>query len=226
MRKYEAVIFDWDGTVMDSTRSIVAAIQSACTDLGLPVPDDRQAAWVIGLSLESALYHCVPDLTAQQMPQFLDRYRHHFLQMDGTITLFDGIVDVLDLVRRRDGLLAVATGKSRVGLDRVLDRVRLRHMFHATRCADETASKPDPAMLYEIFSELDLEPDQVLMVGDTTHDIEMATRAGADSMAVTYGAHDIPTLEQSRPTVMVSSVTEMHAWLAPRLSGGVVRRAG
>lgn len=217
MKKYEAVVFDWDGTVMDSTHSIVAAIQSACTDLDLPVPDARQAAWVIGLSLESALYHCVPDLTAAQLPRFLKRYRHHFLELDRSIALFDGIVDVLQLVRQRDGMLAVATGKSRAGLDRVLERVQLGDMFHATRCADETESKPSPVMLLEIFEELQLDPGQVLMVGDTTHDVDMASNAGVDSMAVTYGAHDVATLEASQPTVMVSSVAEMQSWLASRL---------
>lgn len=217
MKKYAAVVFDWDGTVMDSTHSIVKAIQDACADLGLAVPDARDAAWVIGLSLESALYRCVPDLTAQQLPVFLDRYRHHFLALDRKIKLFDGIVDVLQLVRQRQGMLAVATGKSRVGLDRVLERVQLGEMFHTTRCADETASKPQPDMLIEILAELQLDSDQVLMVGDTTHDIDMAANAGVDSMAVTYGAHDIPTLTASQPTVMVSSVAQMQSWLSSRL---------
>lgn len=217
MKEYAAVVFDWDGTVMDSTHSIVVSIQSACADLGLPVPDKRDAAWVIGLSLESALYHCVPDLTAEQVPLFIERYRHHFFELDASIKLFDGIVDVLQLVRQREGLLAVATGKSRAGLDRVLEQVQLGEMFHTTRCADETASKPNPAMLFEIFDELQLDPEQVLMVGDTTHDIDMATRAGVDSMAVTYGAHDISTLKSSQPDVIVSSVAEMQSWLVQRL---------
>lgn len=217
MKKYAAVVFDWDGTVMDSTHSIVFAIRSACADLDLPVPSERDAAWVIGLSLESALYRCVPDLTAQQLPLFLDRYRHHFFELDKSIRLFDGIVDVLQLVRQRQGLLAIATGKSRAGLNRVLEQVQLGEMFHTTRCADETAGKPNPTMLFEIFDELQLDPEQVLMVGDTTHDIEMATRAGVDSMAVTYGAHDIPTLISAQPDVMVSSVAEMQSWLSPRL---------
>lgn len=217
MKTYSAVVFDWDGTVMDSTHSIVKSIQDACVDLELAVPDSRDAAWVIGLSLESALYRCVPDLTAEQFPLFIERYRHHFLALDTKIALFDGIVDVLKMVRQREGMLAVATGKGRAGLDRVLDRVQLRQMFHTTRCADETASKPSPLMLLEILEELQLDPEQVLMVGDTTHDIDMATQAGIDSMAVTYGAHDIPTLTASQPTVMVSSVPEMQSWLVSRL---------
>lgn len=217
MKTYSAVVFDWDGTVMDSTHAIVKAIQDACADLDLAVPDSRDAAWVIGLSLESALYRCVPDLTAEQLPLFIQRYRYHFLALDKNIKLFDGIVDVLQLVRQREGMLAVATGKGRAGLNRVLEQVQLGEMFHTTRCADETASKPSPVMLLEILEEFQLEPEQVLMVGDTTHDVDMATSAGMDSMAVTYGAHDIPTLTASQPTIMVPSVAEMQSWLLPRL---------
>lgn len=217
MKKYAAVVFDWDGTVMDSTHSIVVSIQSACSDLGLPVPDARKAAWVIGLSLESALYHCVPELTEQQLPKFIERYRHHFFKLDPHINLFDGVTGLLDHIRQRNTMLAVATGKSRAGLDRVLGELGMGDMFNTTRCADETASKPDPAMLHQILDELGLRASQVLMVGDTTHDIDMATRAGVDSMAVTYGAHDIDTLTQSSPDVMVDSVAEMRAWLEPRL---------
>lgn len=217
MKTYSAVIFDWDGTVMDSTHSIVAAIQAACADVGLAVPARRDAAWVIGLSLESALYRCVPDLTEALLPQFLDRYRHHFLALDRQIKLFDGIVGVLDDIRERDVRLAVATGKSRAGLDRVLQQMQLADRFHATRCADETRSKPDPTMLYQLLDEFSLEPEQVLMVGDTTHDIHMAQRAGMDSVAVTYGAHDVPTLQASKPTVMVDDVAGLHSWLMTRL---------
>jgi phosphoglycolate phosphatase len=217
MKRYAAVVFDWDGTVMNSTHSIVSAIQLACADIGLPVPAASQASWVIGLSLESALYHCVPTLTAGQMPEFLVRYRHHFLARDPEIKLFDGVVDLLGALRARDVSLAVATGKSRVGLDRVLTAMDLGGHFHVTRCADEAASKPDPAMLLEIMDVLSLDPEQVLMVGDTTHDIQMADAAGVDSMAVTYGAHDQPTLAQASPTVMVSSVAEMRDWLMMRI---------
>ena len=217
MKRYEAVIFDWDGTVMDSTHSIVSAIQSACVDIELPVPSASEASWVIGLSLESALYRCVPTLTADKLPLFLDRYRFHFLRRDPEIKLFDGIVDLLEQLDRRQVLLGVATGKSRVGLDRVLGNMQLHSRFHATRCADESFGKPNPAMLLEIMSELDLRPEQVLMVGDTSHDVLMATNAGVDSMAVTYGAHDRQTLIDAKPTVMVSSVNEIQAWLLDRV---------
>lgn len=217
MKRYDAVVFDWDGTVMDSTHTIVTAIQNACQDLGLPVPASSEASWVIGLSLESALYRCAPTLTAEQYPRFLERYRYHFLRRDPEITLFDGILNVFSDLTERNVLLGVATGKSRLGLDRVLKAKQLESVFQVTRCADETRGKPHPAMLFEIMQQLDLQPEQIMMVGDTTHDVHMAQAAGVDSMAVTYGAHDKQTLLEAEPTVMVSSVREMHHWLLDRI---------
>lgn len=217
MKHYDAVIFDWDGTLMDSTFSIVESIQLASADVGLPVPSTMQASWIIGLSLESGLYKAVPELTADLMPAFIERYRHHFFQRDKSIKMFDGAVPMLAELRQRTIPINVATGKSRAGLDRVLRAVELVDYFNTTRCADETQSKPDPQMLHEIMWELDLEPDRVLMVGDTTHDIHMAHNAGMDSLAVTYGAHDVPTLEKSEPTVIVESVPEMREWIFGRL---------
>lgn len=209
MKRYEAVIFDWDGTVMDSTHSITTAIQLASEDLGLPVPSTAIASWVIGLSLESALYRAVPELTAEQMPLFLERYRHHFFQRDPHIKLFDGILDFMTELKNQDVILAVATGKSREGLTRTLGNVQLSDFFTATRCADETQSKPHPQMLYELLDELSLEASDVLMIGDTTHDIYMAETAGLDSVAVTYGAHDPDTLLKAKPTYMVHQVPEL-----------------
>jgi phosphoglycolate phosphatase len=217
VKRYRAVVFDWDGTIMDSTHSIVAAMQAACADLDLPIPLAAQASWVIGLSLESALYHAVPTLTADRMPRFLERYRVHFLARDPEIKLFDGVRELLAELRTRQVLLAVATGKSRIGLDRVLAAMQLHGHFESTRCADESFSKPHPGMLLEIMKELALSPEQVLMVGDTSHDIQMAGNAGVDSMAVSYGAHDRQTLVSAQPTVLVSSVDEMQAWLANRV---------
>lgn len=218
MKKYAAVIFDWDGTVMDSTHSIVNSIQLACDDLELPRPSDSLAAWVIGLSLESALYRCVPQVTAEQMPHFLDRYKHHYFSSDHESKPFVGIADSLQQIRANNTLLAVATGKSRIGLDRAMGHANLNDLFDSTRTADETAGKPDPKMLYEILEEFNLQPEQVLMVGDTTHDIDMAHNAGVDSLAVTYGAHDPDTLKKSKPTQIVSTVPDLHAWIMPRLT--------
>src|SRR5690606_17155130 len=139
---------------------------------------------------------------------FLDRYRFHFLRLDPHIKLFDGMAELLVDLRAGGAKLGVATGKSRVGLDRVLDSVELRNHFDATRCADESFSKPHPGMLLELMEELSLEPEQMLMVGDTSHDIQMATAAGVDSVAVTYGAHDPATLQAAQPTAVVGSVAE------------------
>ena len=217
MTRYAAVLFDWDGTVMDSTYSIASSIQLASADLQLPVPSIQQASWVIGLSLESALYRAVPALTAEQMPLFLERYRHHFMQRDPHIKLFDGILPFMGELRGRQIALGVATGKSRQGLDRVLQQVNLSTFFDATRCADETRSKPDPEMLHQLLAELMLEPEQVLMVGDTVHDIHMAANAGMYSVAVTYGAHDPQTLAKAEPTVMVDNVAQMRDWVLARI---------
>lgn len=217
MTRYAAVLFDWDGTVMDSTYSIASSIQLASADLELPVPSIQQASWVIGLSLESALYRAVPDLTAEQMPLFLERYRYHFMQRDPHIKLFDGVLPFMGELRGRQIALGVATGKSRQGLDRVLQQVNLSTFFDATRCADETRSKPDPEMLHQLLAELMLEPEQVLMVGDTVHDIHMAANAGMDSVAVTYGAHDPQTLAKAEPTVMVDNVAQMRDWVLARI---------
>jgi phosphoglycolate phosphatase len=217
VKRYGVVVFDWDGTVMDSTHSIVAAIQASCADLNLPIPPAHEASWVIGLSFESALYRVVPTLTASMFEHFIERYRVHFFARDPEIKLFDGIVPLFETLASRDVVLGVATGKSRVGLDRILDGMQLRQHFQITRCADESFGKPHPAMLLEIMEELGVEPEQVLMVGDTTHDVQMASSAGVDSMAVTYGAHDKKTLLRAEPTVMVSSVREMQAWLLDRV---------
>ena len=218
MKQYEAVIFDWDGTLMDSTHSIVESIQLAAADIGLPVPSAEQASWMIGLSLNVGLYKAVPELTEEQLQPFMERYTHHFFQRDQSIKLFDGVKELLGDLRQREVPICVATGKRREGLDRVLQAVDLTHYFNTTRCADETQSKPDPQMLHEIMWELDLKPENVLMVGDTTHDVYMAHNAGMDCLAVTYGAHDVPTLVKSEPTEIVKSVPAMRQWIEKRLS--------
>lgn len=216
MKRYSAVVFDWDGTVMDSTHSIVAAIQGACADLELPIPDASRASWVIGLSLEAALYHAVPTLDADRMPLFLDRYRWHFRRRGTDMVLFDGVRDLLEDLVRRGVRLAVATGKSRLGLDRALAQTGLGPLFACTRCADEAPGKPDPTMLREILNELALDAGDAVMVGDTAHDVLMASNAEVDSVAVTYGAHDRQTLSLAGPAAMVSSVGELSDWLRER----------
>ena len=205
--RYSLVVFDWDGTVIDSTQSIVQAIQSACRDLGLEVPPAAQARWVIGLSLESALYKVVPPLTAELLPEFIRRYKFHYFTRDPDLCLFEGITTLFDELRDNGVTLAVATGKSRVGLDRVLEQKKLGHYFAATRTADETFSKPHPQMLNELMETLVVPAEETVMIGDTSHDILMAHNAGVESIAVTYGAHSLRELNESRPTRIVDDVT-------------------
>jgi phosphoglycolate phosphatase len=213
---YSLVVFDWDGTLMDSTHSIVAAIQAACRDLELPVPSASQASWVIGLSLESALRRAVPDLTNAMLPRFLERYRVHYLLRDPELKLFDGVRELLAELAQRDVRMAVATGKSRVGLTRALAASGLTDAFQATRCADETFSKPNPAMLHQILDELDVPPEYAIMIGDTSHDMQMASNAGMHSLGVAYGAHTRDELEECRPQAVVESVAAMRDWLLAR----------
>lgn len=218
MKQYRAVIFDWDGTVMNSTQAIVASIQGACADMNLPVPDARTASWVIGLSLETALYHVVPTLTADQMEEFQLRYRTHYFSQDSQLPLFEGMPELLSELRGQGTLLGVATGKSRAGLDRVLVQCGMHDHFDVTRCADETFSKPHPAMLLEILAELYLEPHEVVMVGDTCHDMQMARNAGVDGLAVSYGAQDVEALSAGQPLAIVDSVEQMQDWLTDRVA--------
>ncbi|AHG64476.1 HAD-IA family hydrolase [Advenella mimigardefordensis] len=210
---YSLVIFDWDGTLMDSTHTIVAAIQAACRDMGFPVPDVAQASWVIGLSLDEALHRVVPDLTASQVPRFLERYRIHYLLRDPDLRTFDGVIGMLDALKAEGVPMAVATGKSRVGLNRVLDSMKMGAYFDATRTADETFSKPHPRMLEEILDELLVPAAEAVMVGDTSHDIQMAHAAGMASIAVTYGAHSVQELIDSKPTLIADTPEQLHAFL-------------
>ena len=211
--KFSLVVFDWDGTLMDSTYSIVVAIQNACRDLGLPVPSDQEASWVIGLSLADAFKKAVPTIQPHQIDPFIDRYKYHFLTRDPDLRLFPGNKALLDDLKQRGILMAVATGKSRIGLDRALKNHKLEHYFAATRTADQTASKPNPLMLQEIMEELMVPPDEVVMVGDTTHDIFMAQNAGVHSIAVTYGAHSRQELDAARPSFLVESVDDLRRLL-------------
>lgn len=211
--KFDLIVFDWDGTLMDSTSTIVTCIQAAAKDLGLPVPDDKQAAYVIGLGLAEAMQAVVPGLEAKYYPHMVERYRYHYLTRDKGLTLFEGVRDLLAELAQEGYFLAVATGKSRVGLNRALDAANLLSVFDATRCADETFSKPHPAMLQELTRELGQDMQRTLMIGDTTHDLQMAVNAGASGVGVHYGAHSAPELQELNPLFIASSVSELHTWL-------------
>jgi len=210
--KYSLIVFDWDGTIIDSASSIAECIRDSARDLGLPVPTTERASHVIGLGLHDSLRLAVPELQAQQYPEFVAAYRKHFLAREDTMGLFAGMEDLLKELKGQH-LLAIATGKSRRGLDRALAATGIRPLFRASRCADETNPKPHPAMLLELMAELGFSKDQTLMIGDTSHDLEMARAAEVDSVAVTYGAHPEEGLRACTPTACVSTVRELKAWL-------------
>lgn len=213
-RQFDLIVFDWDGTLMDSTALIVAAIQAACRDMGVPEPDRERASYVIGLSLAGAMAAVAPELDQANQTRLAERYRYHFLARDHELMLFDGARSLLDELREQGYLLAVATGKARNGLKRVLASSGLDAIFHATRCADESFSKPHPAMLLELMEELDVVPERTVMVGDTTHDLLMARNAGVGALAMTYGAHPVEELQAEAPLAILHSVAELRAWLA------------
>jgi phosphoglycolate phosphatase len=213
-KQFDLIVFDWDGTLMDSTATIAKCIQAAAKDLGLPVPDNRSASYVIGLGLQEAMEAVLPGLDPKHYPRMVERYRYHYLTKDKGLALFEGVPEMLSELSQQGYFLAVATGKSRVGLNRALDAASLLSAFDATRCADETFSKPHPAMLQELTRELGQDMQRTVMIGDTTHDLQMAINAGAAGIAVHYGAHPSNELEMLNPVYSAKSVPELHAWLS------------
>lgn len=212
--RYRLLVFDWDGTLADSTALIARAIQQTCRDLGLPAPDDRSARHVIGLGHRDAISLVAPALAASDIGRFTERYRLHYLVGDADIPLFPGVVDMLEELERRGFLLAVATGKTRLGLARALAQHRIAHLFVASRCADETFSKPHPAMLLALMELTGATRNETLMIGDTTHDLDLARNAGVDALAVSYGAHPAAGLAAMAPLATVQSLEELRSWLA------------
>ena len=213
-RRYRLVVFDWDGTLADSTDIIAEALRGACADVGLPVPDAASARYVIGLGLRDALAHVAPALPPERYPELSLHYRRRFLARDPEIPLFAGARELLDELADAGYLLAVATGKTRIGLDRAMAASGLAGRFHATRCADESRPKPHPEMLLHLMDALAVTPGSTLMIGDTTHDLELARDAGADAVAVAYGAHPPEGLVRLGPRATVHSMQELRAWLA------------
>ena len=212
-RRFDLIAFDWDGTLFDSTALIARCIQNACRDLGVTVPGDEQAAYVIGLGLRDALAHAVPDLPEQRYAELGQAYRRHYFASQHEVVLFDGALGMLQALKSRNHLLAVATGKSRRGLDEALSSTALHGLFDATRTADETASKPDPRMLLELMAELGVSPSRTLMIGDTTHDLQMAAQAGVSSLGVSFGAHDHASFDRFGPLFVAHSTAQLHEWL-------------
>ncbi len=212
-RRFDLVVFDWDGTLFDSTSLIARCIQAACRDLGQPVPSDVDASYVIGLGLRDALEHAAPGLPPERYPELGQRYRHHYLASQHALVLFPGTLQMLQALKTRQHLLAVATGKNRRGLDEALSHSQMHGVFDATRTADETAGKPNPLMLQELMREFDIAAERTLMIGDTTHDLLMAANAGTPRVAVSYGAHDPAAFEAHAPLFVAHSMKELSAWL-------------
>jgi phosphoglycolate phosphatase len=210
---FDLIAFDWDGTLFDSTQIIVRSIQLAVADVGGTVPTNEAASYVIGLGLMEALAHAAPDVPQARYPELGKRYRHHYAVHQNDITLFEGVVPLLLDLKERGHLLTVATGKSRRGLDEALQAVELKGCFDSSRTADETAGKPHPRMLHELMSEFGVKPERTLMIGDTTHDLQMALNAGCASVGVSYGAHEPTAFEPLKPRVVAHSVQELQRWL-------------
>lgn len=214
---FRLVVFDWDGTLIDSTAAIVHAIRASAADLRLPVPSRERASHVIGLGLLEAIRYAVPEIDREQMPAYVERYRCHFLELDAQLQPFEGVPELLDEIAGGGVPLAVATGKSRAGLNRALIHMRWTGRFLTTRCADEGVPKPDPWMLRDICRELGMEPAHALMIGDTTHDLGMARAAGSGAIAVSYGAHPREELEGQAALAIVDSVAELRGAILSRV---------
>ena len=213
-RQFDLIAFDWDGTLFDSTALIARSIQLACADLGVAVPSDKDASFVIGMGLIEALQHAAPGLPRERYGEMGQRYRHHYSLSQHDLSLFGGVLDMLAALKARNHLLSVATGKSRSGLNEALGSVQLKGLFDATRTADETTSKPHPQMLLELMRELGVAPERSLMIGDTTHDLQLAVNAGTASVGVSYGAHEHAAFAAFAPRHIAHSVTELSDWLA------------
>ena len=213
-RQFDLICFDWDGTLFDSTAIIVRSIQQAVLDVGGAKPTDEAASYVIGMALMPALAHAAPDVPKEKYPLLGERYRHHYLATQHEISLFDGVLPMLADLKGRHHWLTVATGKSRRGLDDVLASRQLHGIFDGSRTADETAGKPDPRMLHELMREFGADPERTLMIGDTTHDLQMARNAGVASVGVSYGAHEPHDFGALGPRYIAHSVADLDRWLA------------
>ena len=211
--RYDLIVFDWDGTIMDSTGLIAECIQLAAKDCGLPIPSTEAAKSIIGLGIHESTLRLFPDLDHGAQSAFALAYRKRFVPRDHEAPLYDGIRELLTGLENPARFLAVATGKRRFGLERAFEHTGLKSTFHFSRCADEGFSKPHPDMLLKLMDFTAVSPERTLMIGDTIHDLELASNANVAAIAVTYGAHSAELLK-TRPSVhMVDSVYELARWL-------------
>lgn len=211
MNQYQLIIFDWDGTLMDSIGRIVSSLQCAAETIALPIPDTESAKSIIGLSLTKAAQVLFPDSSESQQEQLAVHYKKQFRELNATpMPLFEHTVELLELLSQQQRLLAVATGKARAGLDHVLAESQIAHYFHDSICSDEALSKPDPAMLNILLKRLNVSPENALMIGDSIHDLNMANSAGMDSVGITLGASDRDILASCQPKYLVDSIKELY----------------
>ena len=214
-KNYQLLIFDWDGTLMDSAAKIVACLRASSATAQLPLRTDAEYRYIIGLGMQQALNHLYPDgLSPAASQRFINTYRQQFLRHNQTpSTLFPGVRPMLEQLRALGYHTAIATGKSRAGLDRLLGELELHDYFDISRCADETCSKPDPMMLHAILTDLNMSPEQALMIGDTSFDVQMAQRATMDAVAIAQGTHSLTELQDTAPTAILQRITELSDWL-------------
>jgi phosphoglycolate phosphatase len=212
-KQFDLIVFDWDGTLVDSTHAIVESIQGAAEDAGLPVPSAVAARGIIGLELHRAIATLFPDASEAQILSLAERYRYHFLVRDHAIPMFEGVAEAIAQLADEGFMLSVATGKTRRGLNRAMTATELHAHFLASRCADECFSKPHPQMLHEIMDELGAIPERTLMIGDTSYDLQMARNAGVSSLAVSYGAQPLESLLEHEPLAHFDRFTQLHQWL-------------
>jgi len=213
-RQFDLIVFDWDGTLMDSEAKIVRCMQAAAVDTGIPDPGAEAIRDIIGLGLNEAMQVLFPEQVPVRRAELVERYRRHFLELDTTgMPLFPGVTQGLTQLTQQGYLLAIATGKARRGLDRVLDETGMRHLFVSSRCADEAFSKPHPQMLEDILDQTGVEAGRTLMVGDTVYDMEMARSAKVAGLAVSYGVHARERLLDCGALACLDSFPEVCAWV-------------
>jgi len=211
---YKLIIFDWDGTLMDSAQKIANCIKSAAREMGIDEPSDEQAKSIIGLELIHALKILFPALDDQTFKEYVALYKHHFVVGDTTAQpMFQGVESGLSQLQETGVLMAVATGKSRTGMTRVFEEIKLEHYFVTTRCGDETLSKPNPQMLHEILDYTAIDPKNAIMIGDTSYDMLMAHNAGISGLGVSYGVHSKQELQQAHAIDVLDSFSEIIDWL-------------
>jgi len=213
MSRYQLIVFDWDGTLMDSTSHIVDCMQQAIRTLSLTPLDDNAIRHIIGLGLNEAAHALYPDMDVHTISKLADEYRRIWLAKPPQSPLFDYAQKLIKNLDKQDYFLGVATGKSRKGLDKVLASTQLSSHFHATRCADECHSKPHPQMIEELMDYCGVLPQETLMIGDTEYDLNMAHNAGAHSLAISHGAHSVDTLQACQPQAIVENLLQVEKWL-------------